>query len=61
LLHVQSGVYLNLLHLEVSLFAYNLLDQKYLVSAGNTGNLFGIPTFVAGTRRTVGLQVKFDF
>jgi outer membrane receptor protein involved in Fe transport len=61
LVHVQSGVYINPLDLEISLFAYNLLNEKYLVSAGNTGNLFGIPTFVAGTPRTVGLQVKFDF
>ncbi len=49
LFHLQGGVYYYPLHLELSLFAYNLLNEEYIVSAGNTGNLFGIPTFVPGS------------
>lgn len=30
----------------------NLTDRKFIVDAGNTGDYFGIPTFIAGTRRT---------
>ncbi|MFD2501841.1 hypothetical protein ACFSTI_27435 [Rhizorhabdus histidinilytica] len=30
----------------------NLTDKKFLVDAGNTGDYFGIPTFIAGSRRT---------
>jgi outer membrane receptor protein involved in Fe transport len=61
LLHLQTGVYLNSINVEVSLFGYNLLDENYLVSAGNTGSLFGIPTFVPGNSRTVGVNLKLDF
>jgi outer membrane receptor protein involved in Fe transport len=61
LFHLQSGVYLDFLQLEISVFGYNLLNKHFLVSAGNTGNLFGIPTFVPGTQRTVGLKFKLDF
>jgi outer membrane receptor protein involved in Fe transport len=61
LLHLQTGVYLSSLHLEIGIFGYNLLNENYLVSAGNTGNLFGIPTFVPGNLRTVGLNFKYDF
>jgi outer membrane receptor protein involved in Fe transport len=43
----------------VSLFADNLLDEKYLVDAGNTGGSFGHPTFVAGPPLMWGVQ--FDY
>jgi len=61
LFHLQSGIYLNSVNLEISIFGYNLLDEQYLVSAGNTGNLFGIPTFVPGNPRRVGVSLKLDF
>jgi outer membrane receptor protein involved in Fe transport len=61
LLHLQTGIYFNAIHLEVSLFGYNLLNENYLVSAGNTGNLFGIPTFVPGNSRTAGFNFKYNF
>lgn len=35
-----------------ALIGDNLTDRKHLVDAGNTGDYFGIPTFIAGTRRT---------
>jgi outer membrane receptor protein involved in Fe transport len=45
----------------VSLFANNLLDEEYLVDAGNTGGGFGNPTFVAGAPRMFGLEFSMDF
>jgi iron complex outermembrane recepter protein len=61
LFNLRGGVYYNPLHLEVSIFAYNILNEEYIVSAGNTGNLFGIPTFVPGSPITYGIRFKWDF
>lgn len=46
---------------QIGLFVKNLLDEKYIIDAGNTGNAFGIPTFIGGTRRTYGVEVKVGF
>jgi iron complex outermembrane receptor protein len=46
---------------ELSLFANNLLDEEYLVDAGNTGGSFANPTFVAGPPLFWGLQLDYDF
>lgn len=45
----------------VTVAADNLADTRFVGDAGNGGDNFGIPTFVAGTRRllTVELNVKF--
>lgn len=45
----------------VSLYANNLLDEEYLVDAGNTGGGFGNPTFVAGAPRMVGVEFTMNF
>ncbi|GAC33745.1 TonB-dependent receptor [Paraglaciecola polaris] len=45
----------------VSLFANNLLDNEYLVDAGNTGGGFGNPTFVAGPPRFYGVEFTMNF
>lgn len=44
---------------QLQFFANNLLDEKYIIDAGNTGGAFGIPTFVAGPRRFVGAKLRF--
>lgn len=42
-------------------FVSNLFNRKFIKDAGNTGDAFGIPTFIAGEPRFVGtsLTVKF--
>lgn len=45
----------------MALIGDNLADQKYLVDAGNTGDSFGIPTFIAGTRRTYRAEFSVNF
>ena len=45
----------------VSLFVSNLLDEEYLVDAGNTGGSFGNPTFVAAPPRFYGLEFSYGF
>ena len=44
-----------------SIFAENLADTKYIVDAGNTGDAFGMPTFITGSRRNVRFEVSANF
>jgi len=39
-------------------FATNLLEQDYIKDAGNTGDAFGIPTFIAGEPRFLGVSMS---
>lgn len=41
-----------------SVFATNALDARYIVEAGNGGEDFGLPTYVAGERRALGLRLE---
>jgi outer membrane receptor protein involved in Fe transport len=42
-------------------YAENLLDEEYIIDAGNTGGAFGIPTLIAGTPRFYGLRITGSF
>jgi len=46
---------------EVRAFGSNLLDEEYIKDAGNTGDAFGIATFIAGEPRYygVGFTVRY--
>ncbi len=44
---------------KVEAFVENLADKKYLKDAGNTGDSFGIPTFIAGRPRFMGVGLTF--
>lgn len=46
---------------ELSFFMNNAFDKKYIIDAGNTGQAFGIPTFVAGPPRFFGVQASVKF
>ena len=39
----------------------NITDEKYLIDAGNTGQAFGIPTFVPGAPHFYGVQIFYNF
>lgn len=45
----------------VEVFATNLLNKKYLLDAGNTGDSFTFPTFVRGAPRLVGVSLSGRF
>jgi len=47
--------------LHLSFFCNNVTNQKYIISAGNTGTMFGVPTFVPGLPTTFGMRVKWRF
>ncbi|WP_270373682.1 TonB-dependent receptor [Marinicauda sp. Alg238-R41] len=42
-------------------FVDNLLDEEYIIDAGNTGDSFGIPTFIAGAPRMAGVRIGGRF
>ncbi len=47
---------------EVSAFAKNLLDEKYLIDIGNTGgNIIGTPTVIAGAPLTIGVSISLNY
>ncbi len=43
---------------DVSLYGKNLLNSKYCVDAGNSGDVFGYPTYVAGAPVTYGVVIR---
>ncbi|MDR0575118.1 MAG: TonB-dependent receptor [Tannerella sp.] len=45
----------------LSAFASNLLDEKYIIGAGNTGMMFGVPTYVPGAPRMAGAKLSWRF
>jgi outer membrane receptor protein involved in Fe transport len=59
LLNFNGGIaYKNV---ELSLFGNNLLAEKYIISAGNTGSLFGDPTQIPGPPRMFGTKISWKF
>lgn len=46
---------------EVAAYAENLLDEDYLIDAGNFGANFGIPTFIRGQPRLYGMSATARF
>lgn len=46
---------------EVAGFVTNLTDTDYIVDAGNTGGIFGTPTFIAGPPRFFGIEAVTRF
>ncbi len=61
LLNINGGLRFSEPKLTLSAFATNLLDQNYVTSGGNTGSLFGIPTFVPGAPRMAGTKLTWNF
>jgi len=45
----------------VEAYATNLADEDYIIDAGNTGDGFGIPTFIAGPPRFYGMRLTGRF
>lgn len=46
---------------ELNFYMNNLGNKQFIVDAGNTGQAFGIPTFIAGPPRFFGMQVSAKF
>lgn len=61
LLNVNLAAKLNKPELTLSVFASNLLGEKYIIGAGNTGMMFGVPTYVPGVPRMFGTKLSWHF
>lgn len=61
LANMSAGIRLKNPSLTISLYSQNIFDKKYLVSAGNMGSMFGIPTYIASRPRTFGAKIKWNF
>lgn len=61
LVNVRGGVSFGEGRYEVAAYARNLLNEKYLLDAGNTGGSFGYPTFIPAEPRLYGVQLTAKF
>ena len=61
LLNFRAGIELADKRITLAVFGNNLLDEKYIVSAGNTGSLFGAPTRIPGVPRMFGTKLTWEF
>ena len=61
LLSFNGGIELANKKITLSGWANNLLNTKYIVSAGNTGSLFGDPTQIPGSPRMFGSKINWKF
>jgi outer membrane receptor protein involved in Fe transport len=59
LLDLRAGIEYK--KITLAFWGSNLLDEKYIVSAGNTGSLFGNPTQIPGIPRMVGTKISLKF
>lgn len=59
LLNFNGGVEFG--NVKASFFVNNLLGEKYIISAGNTGSLFGDPTQIPGAPRMLGTKISWRF
>lgn len=61
LLNLNMGFEMSKPDIMLSFFGTNLLNAEYLISAGNTGSLFGVPTFVPGPPFMYGTKLTWRF
>lgn len=61
LLNINGGFEFDKPNIILSVWASNVLDQNYTTSGGNTGAMFGVPTFVPGPPRMIGTRLTWNF
>lgn len=61
LLNCRAGLAFPKARVNVTGFMSNVLDEKYIIDAGNTGRNFGIPTYIAGPPRMFGFELRYSF
>lgn len=59
ILNMRLGVNISKPDMNISIFSRNCLDKKYLIDAGNVGRNFGIPTYISGSPRMTGIEIKW--
>ncbi len=61
LLNMNIGLELADPHVILNIYGTNLLEEEVLSSAGHWGGVFGIPSFVPGPPRMVGVKMTWKF
>ncbi|MGC9354686.1 MAG: TonB-dependent receptor, partial [Mariniphaga sp.] len=61
ILNIDFGLEMADPDLVLSIYGTNLLEEKYIASAGHWGGQFGMPTFVPGPPRMLGVRVMWKF
>jgi len=61
ILNINFGLEMADPNLVLSIYGTNLLEEKYISSAGHWGGQFGLPTFVPGAPRMLGVKVMWKF
>jgi len=61
LVDVRAGVLFDGGKWDLSVFVRNATDKEYLIDAGNTGQNFGLPTYIVGAPRTFGIEFSGRF
>jgi outer membrane receptor protein involved in Fe transport len=61
LLNINLGIELTNPNIILNIYGTNLLNEQFIISAGNTGSLFGVPTFVPGPPRMMGTRLTWKF
>ncbi len=61
LMNINMGVELADPNIILSFFSTNIFNEQFVISAGNTGSLFGVPTFVPGPPRMIGTKLSWRF
>jgi outer membrane receptor protein involved in Fe transport len=49
------------MYMEIGAYGKNILNEKYIIDAGNSGNAIGFPTFIAGNPAVFGGQIRIGF
>ncbi|NLX29438.1 MAG: TonB-dependent receptor [Bacteroidales bacterium] len=60
-LNANAGIILTQPGVTLSVSGTNLLEEKYVISAGNTGTLFGVPTYIPGPPRMISGKITWRF
>jgi outer membrane receptor protein involved in Fe transport len=60
-LNATAGFMLPASNLTFTFSGTNIMEEKYIISAGNTGTLFGVPTFVPGPPRMLEARVTWKY
>jgi iron complex outermembrane recepter protein len=61
ILNINLGIEMADPDLVLSIYATNLLEENYIASAGHWGGQFGMPTFVPGPPRMLGVRLTWKF
>ncbi|WP_299597798.1 TonB-dependent receptor [uncultured Microbulbifer sp.] len=61
LLSLRAGIAASDHNWALTLAASNLLDEEYIMDAGNTGGAFGFPTYIEGAPRMISVEFNKRF